>query len=89
VYTSLVVTIRLRHAASATGPYKYSFSPSESWEVEDMGIPRVGGDAILLPNGDVVVLNGMQVSCVRLYQLSAVSQLDRFASDSTSCVDVF
>jgi hypothetical protein len=37
----------------------YTFS---EWVEEDMGIARVGGDATLLPNGDVVIVNGGQVS---------------------------
>ncbi len=37
----------------------YSFS---DWEEEDMGIPRMGGTATLLPNGDVVLNSGSQVS---------------------------
>ncbi len=37
-----------------------------------MGIPRVMGDATLLPNGDVVLLNGAQVrTAARTTGLSA------------------
>lgn len=35
----------------------YTFS---DWEMEDMGVPRVMGDAVTLPNGYVIVLNGAQ-----------------------------
>jgi hypothetical protein len=50
----------------ATSPPSYTFS---QWVEEDSGIPRVMGDATLLPNGDIVLLNGGQVcisACVRL-----------------------
>ncbi len=40
--------------------WAYSF-PSNKWEQEMMGIPRVGGDAVLLPNGDVMVVGGAMV----------------------------
>ncbi len=42
----------------AAGEPVYTFS---DWVEEDMGIARVGGDATLLPNGDVVIVNGGQV----------------------------
>ena len=37
----------------------YSFS---GWQEESMGGPRVMGDATLLPNGQVVILNGARVN---------------------------
>jgi hypothetical protein len=43
------------------------------FEEEDMGIPRVMGDATMLPNGDVVLLNGGQV-CVGLQPHAARSR---------------
>lgn len=36
---------------------KYDFS---DWDIEDMGIPRVMGDAVLRPNGNTAVVNGDQ-----------------------------
>ncbi len=44
--------------AGPTSPWRYTFS---DWVEEDMSVPRVMGDATLLPNGDVVLLNGAQV----------------------------
>jgi hypothetical protein len=32
-----------------------------TWEEEDMGIPRGGGSATLLPNGDAIITGGAQV----------------------------
>jgi hypothetical protein len=40
------------------GSYVYSY---DGWQQEDMLVPRVGGDAVALPNGDVVLINGAQV----------------------------
>jgi hypothetical protein len=34
------------------------------WTVDRMPLPRVMGDAVILPNGKVVVLNGAVVSRV-------------------------
>ncbi len=48
----------LTSAAGESHPWQYEFS---EWVEEDMGIPRVMGDSVLLPNGDVVLLNGAQV----------------------------
>jgi hypothetical protein len=36
---------------------QYSFSP---FEEEDMIVPRVGGDSLLLPNGDILITSGAQ-----------------------------
>lgn len=36
------------------------------WEVDDMGIRRVMGDSVVLPNGRVLVVNGAQVGEHRL-----------------------
>lgn len=41
----------------------YSYSPK--WNVEYMGLPRVMGDATLLPNGKMVLLNGATVSMLK------------------------
>lgn len=38
---------------------KYSFG--NGWSTESNGIPRVMGDATLLPNGKIILLNGAQV----------------------------
>lgn len=35
----------------------YSFGP---WEIEDMPLPRLHPSAVLLPNGNIVIVNGMQ-----------------------------
>jgi hypothetical protein len=43
---------------ASTSPATYSAS---AWSEEESGIPRVMGDATLLPNGDVILLNGAQV----------------------------
>jgi hypothetical protein len=40
--------------------YKYNDGP---WQQEDMLIARSGLDAVLLPNGDMVLLHGGQVGC--------------------------
>ncbi|KAG2440153.1 hypothetical protein HXX76_004266 [Chlamydomonas incerta] len=53
VSTSL--RLELRQCDSA--PSGYCAVP---WEVEEMGIPRVMGDSVLLPNGKVLLLNGAQ-----------------------------
>ena len=39
----------------AGGNYTY---PDGGWQDEELGWPRVMGDATVLPNGDVVLLNG-------------------------------
>lgn len=44
---------------AANGSWSYDFGVG--WVREDMGVPRVMGDATLLPNGDVILLNGAQV----------------------------
>jgi hypothetical protein len=44
---------------TSTTPPTYSFGAG--WITEEMGISRVMGDATLLPNGDVILLNGAQV----------------------------
>mmetsp|Transcript_2810 Transcript_2810/g.4835 ORF Transcript_2810/g.4835 Transcript_2810/m.4835 type:complete len:655 (-) Transcript_2810:823-2787(-) len=43
---------------TSDGSWNYQFGAG--WLEEDMGIPRVMGDATLLPNGDVILLNGAQ-----------------------------
>ncbi len=58
-----------RGAGSA---WTYSFS---GWQQEDMGIPRVGGEAVLLPNGDVIQTGGCQVRALRV--LSVLCTLTR------------
>lgn len=45
------------------GSWNYTFD--EVWTEEDMGIPRVMGDAALLPNGDIIICNGDQVCVLR------------------------
>ncbi len=44
--------------AGSNSSFKYSFT---DWTTEDLHMPRVMGDATILPNGDVVLLNGAQV----------------------------
>ncbi|KAE8684165.1 putative Pre-rRNA-processing protein TSR2 [Hibiscus syriacus] len=36
------------------------FDPNPSWTMEDMPLARVMGDMILLPNGDVLIINGAE-----------------------------
>ena len=43
------------------GTQLYGFS---DWELEKMGARRVMGDSVLLPNGNVIILNGAQVGLV-------------------------
>jgi hypothetical protein len=49
---------RVVTTSAASGAWTYSFG---DWEEEDMGIPRVGGSATLLPNGDAIITGGAQV----------------------------
>eukprot|EP00198_Chlamydomonas_reinhardtii_P006206 XP_001695542.1 glyoxal or galactose oxidase [Chlamydomonas reinhardtii] len=53
VSTSL--RLELRECDSAASGYC-----AVPWEVEEMGVPRVMGDSVLLPNGKVLLLNGAQ-----------------------------
>lgn len=39
----------------------YSFG--NGWELEEMPFPRVTCDSLLLPNGDILILNGVQAGC--------------------------
>jgi hypothetical protein len=62
--------IEVAHRYSYRVTLSWTFSPAGQpvyefgdWVKEDMGIPREGGDSTLLPNGDVVVLNGAQTGC--------------------------
>jgi hypothetical protein len=47
------------HSPGATRSYTFG-----TWTEEDMGIRRVGGDATLLPNGDVMLTSGAQSGCM-------------------------
>jgi hypothetical protein len=49
-------SIRLRVSTSPTGAYSFH----DGWEVEFMGSSRVMGDATILPNGVVILMNGAQ-----------------------------
>jgi hypothetical protein len=52
--------IRITWTRAADGEWRYTFG---DWVREDMLVARSGGDATLLPNGDVVLTNGGQVRC--------------------------
>jgi hypothetical protein len=41
----------------------------EPWEKDDMGIRRVGGEAVQLPNGDVILVGGAQVQLGRAWMV--------------------
>ncbi|CAN6235511.1 unnamed protein product [Urochloa humidicola] len=45
-------------ALTTCGRIKITDDPSTSWAVEEMPSPRVMGDMILLPNGEVLIING-------------------------------
>jgi hypothetical protein len=49
------------HLLAAVTSRRYTFG---TWVDEDMGIRRVGGDATLLPNGDVMLTSGAQSGCM-------------------------
>ncbi|KAL6756608.1 hypothetical protein V8C86DRAFT_2646145 [Haematococcus lacustris] len=54
--TSHRMVVSFNQTAGSVASYRFP----GGWVAEDMGIPRVMGDATLLPNGDVVLLNGGQ-----------------------------
>jgi hypothetical protein len=70
---------------TATMPV-YTFG--KGWAEEEMGSPRVMGDATLLPNGMVVLLNGAEVGGLgqpRQYTHGAASELKLQLSTIVVC----
>ncbi|PNH06232.1 hypothetical protein TSOC_007403 [Tetrabaena socialis] len=53
--SSQALCLHLKHCNSPSG---YCFG--DGWQVEDMGLRRVMGDTVALPNGKVLILNGAQ-----------------------------
>jgi hypothetical protein len=65
------------------GTQLYGFS---DWSAEKMGARRVMGDAVLLPNGNVVILNGAQVGFLPHAAHTACNLLARRdCSNTTTC----